>query len=887
MTDVGRSKARRGQKILKLAAQGALALALIAPGASASAAGLKERPMAAPAALTSKAYAINSKWLQLYLSEKEYNAVTVKELNRYTITSADDASFAGGIKPIVAQNRHWPETAPYADYKVSDTGEIKMAYRVFLKLPAANTLKIGKSYALTVDAGVGAGIGGQYAFQYSATAPNEAIHVNQVAYVASGPKIAYMSAWTGEGTVSFDGVSTFNVVNVSTGQTVFTGNVTLSATAADEVWSKSNVYAMDFSAFTTEGTYRLFVPNVGASYQFRISAAAGNDIGYTVVRGLTMQRDGNHGLDAAGVTQWTRPPSHLDDAVVESNGLKVNLVGGHMDAADRGKYFHNVADVSAALLSAAILFPNEVKALGETLQIPESTNGIPDFLDETIYELDLLYKSVWNTPKEGTLPFYLRPQNPDGKGGYELGIGLEGKANRKLYDVTMGTNRSETLYAAGALALAYNTPLLQQYAPGKCADYLAAAKKAFNGFTAHHNDPAYFTEQGWYDVWTAGPQPWADEMLVAAVNLHQATGDAKYIPWITGSMPADLKATKRWGWQLSGPWLIAYLSIHKATNPALEQALPGIKAKALQAIVHWGDATTMNGAVPYAAPFGAPLPSQVKSNVGWYFSGEQVAFPLMMAYGVTKDAKYKNTLIKTWSWLLGTNPLSRTFYSGMGDPQRSPRWVPHEIGHYQYMKYKAGQAGGWSEIPPGIPAADIQSGDYDAYMDSAWNVARKNKKYPTQANYAPIYRYHDSWTVKNEFTIDRMSRSAASLAPLFTTPPAAAGPGMDEIAAQPAGEDAAEAADVTEAGEVTEAADMDDVVGEADVVTNEMDEVATAELELGVDASAPRADPGSEEAISLASCRYSAKGSASIPGFIGALSLVGLVSRSRRRRGTS
>jgi MYXO-CTERM domain-containing protein len=878
MTDAIKPVARRGQTMKKLVARGAFALSLVAGASASFAAGLKERPMTAPAAQVSKARAVNSRWIELYLPEKEYNAVTVKELARYTITSPDDASFAGGIKPIVVQNRHWPESAPYADYKVSDTGEIRVAYRVFLKVPAANTLKIGKNYALAVDGGVGAGIGGQYTFNYSSTAPNESIHVNQVAYASTGPKIAYMSGWTGEGTISFEGATTFKIINVSTGATAFQGNVNLDVDAATEVWSKSNVYSMDFSAFTTEGTYRVFVPNVGASYPFKISSKAFNDIGYTVVRGLTMQRDGNHGLNSSLVTQWFRPASHLDDAVVESNGLKVNLVGGHMDAGDRGKYFHNVADVSASLLAAAILFPNQIVALGESLQLPESANGIPDYLDETIYELDLLYKSVWNTPKDGTLPFYLRPQNPDGKGGYELGIPLEGKTNRKFYDVTMGPNRSETLYAAGALALAYNTPLLQQYAPAKCQQYLAAAKKAFNGFTAHNSDASYFTDQGWYDVWTTGPQSWADEMLVAAVNLHEATGDAKYIPWITGSMPANLNTTKRWGWQLSGPWLIAFLSIHKATKPGLEQALPGIHAKALQAIINWGDATMMNGAVPYAAPFGAPLMSQAKTNVGWYFSGEQVAFPAMMAYGVTGDVKYKNTLIKTWSWLLGTNPLSRTFYTGMGDPQRSPRWIAHEIGHFQYMKHKSGVAGGWSEIPPGLPAADIQSGDYDAYMDSAWNMARKSKKYPAQASYAPLYRYHDSWTVKNEFTIDRMSRSAASLAPLFTTPaPAALVAGEEPIAgALGTSEETAEpAATEVSANAQEEAEAVNALDGE--------EEVATGEQALGVDPSASHADPGAEDALALASCSHSQGGSGSIPGLLGALGLSALLVRSRRR----
>src|SRR5690349_6460748 len=110
-----------------------------------------------------------------------------------------------------------------------------------------------------------------------------------------------------------------------------------------------------------------------------------------------------------------------------------------------------------------------------------------------------------NTPKDGTLPFDLRPQNANGAGGYEQNAPLEGKPKRKLYDESMGPNRAETLYAAGVLAMASNTPLVKQFAPQKCNDYLKAAKRAFQGFKSHTAAASYFKEQGWYDPWKEGP----------------------------------------------------------------------------------------------------------------------------------------------------------------------------------------------------------------------------------------------------------------------------------------------------------------------------------------------------------------------------------------------
>jgi hypothetical protein len=730
--------------------------------------------MVAPEPLAAKAIVVNQSWIQLYLPEKAYDAAQVEGTSAYTITSDDDPAFSGGVKPALVQRRHFPESAPYSDDKTfGDPMKITVVYRVYLKMP--KPLKEGKTYKVTAAEGVK--IGGPFSVTWSPTEANEAIHVNQVAYLADGPKIAYLSAWTGKGTVDFGEASAFEVIDEATNKSVLSGNVHLDVTADKEPWSKSNVYSLDFSSLEAEGTYHLYVPTVGASYPFRISKAAFNDIGYTLLRGLTMQRDGDHGLDEPNMSHWVRPPAHLDDAIVESTGQWADLSGGHMDAGDRGKYPHNMADVSGSMLSTMRLFPEEVEKLGESLQIPESGNGVPDFIDEAVYELDFLYKVVMNTPKDGAVPFYLRPQNKDGQGGYEDGEPLEGKPKRKLYDETQGPNRSETLYTAGVLAMAYNTPIMQKYVPAKCADYLAAAERAYNAFKVHNTEGTFFKEKGWYDPWKGGPTPWADEMLVAASNLLEATGDAAYVAPLKAALPADLKKVKLWSWALTGPWLTAYVSLYKSTSTKLSDEIPGIKERAEEAIIHWGDETMGHDGKPYAAPFGAPLPSMVMNEVGWYFSGDQTAFPAMVAYGVTKDVKYRDVLIKTWSYLLGANPLSRTFISGLGQPQRSPRWTVHEIAHYQWQAYKAGSPDGWSEIVPGIPSADLQTGGFDAYIDQPYNVERKNKKFPAAGEYAALYRYHDSWTVKNEFTIDRLTRGAVSVIPLVAA--AATGPSSD------------------------------------------------------------------------------------------------------------
>lgn len=755
----------RSRRFSRLPARAAIGIALVMSSAPSFGEDLRERPMIASEEQTSRARVVSSRWIELILPENEYDAVSAADPTQYLITSAQDPDFKAGVAPVAVHRRHFPESAPYTS-ELKDPCKIAVVYRLFLQLPAGSPLKEGMTYDVEADSSVK--IGGSFPLEFVKAAPNESIHVNQEAYLTDGPKIAYLSTWTGQGSVDFSSAPGFQLINENSGEVVFEGDVKLDVAADKEKWSKSNVYSLDFSSFKGEGKFRIYIPSVGSSFPFRITAWAYNQIGYTVIRGLTMQRDGDHGLDSPSITHWHRPPAHLDDAIVESSGKRVDLVGGHMDAGDRGKYFHNVADVSAAMLSAIALFPDEVESLGESLQIPESSNGVPDFIDEAVYELDFLRKAVMNTPKDGTLPFYLRPQNKDGSGGYEMGEPLEGKKDRKLYDVSMGSNRAETLYSAGALAMAANNPLLKKYLPERCDAYLEAAKRAFSGYAKHAGDAGYWKDAGWYDTWKEGPDPWSDEMLVAAANLFEATGDETYLKWLEDALPADLKATKLWGWQLGGPWLPAFLAM--ATSPKLEAAIPGISQKAKEAIVNWGESTLQKDGKTFDAPFGAPIPSPIYGQVGWYFSGEQVTFPLMMAYGVTKDVKFRDPLIKTWSWLLGANPLSRSFYSGLGDPARSPRWSVSEIAHYQWVKNKKGEDG-WTELPPGLPSADIQSGTFDGYVDDPYNQARKEKKFPAQDQFAPLYRFHDSWTVKNEYTINRMARGAASLIPLISLSP--------------------------------------------------------------------------------------------------------------------
>jgi hypothetical protein len=715
---------------------------------SGTAASLREGTPVPPAQDLLEARVISDLWVEIRLPELPYAAATVSDYSRYSITSTDDPDYSTAQTPARVYHRHFPEKAPYNPVSTSPVAWIKVLYRIYLQAPINRPFMRGKTYQIGVDPAVAAA--GPFTVAYDGSGARELIHVNQVAYPPSGPKVAYLSYWLGDSFMDFSGATGFQVVSEADGSVAYSGNVTFSSAA--DAWSGADTYALDFSSFSGPGRYHLYVPGVGNSYPFDVGSGSFGQVIYTAVRALTMQRDGNHGLDRAGVTHWNRPPAHTDDAVEQSTGQRLDLVGGHMDAGDRGKYPANMGLTSETLLAAMRLFPDKVERLGDNLQIPESGNGIPDFVDETLYDLDELYRFEAYTHQDGTLPIYLRPAD----GGYEGGQPPEGEANRVLFDVTTGRVKTNTLLAAGVLAMAANDPLIKKYAPDRASDYLGAALRAFSGFEMHENDASYwYLLTGSYNM-TRGKHEWSSEMVLAAANLLQATGDSKYVQRIADEWPSDPVSVMLDGFDPSGPWLGAFLSVYLCTDPKLPA---GLSAQAAGAITAWADHLLGS----FAKTGGVIYPGQTLTSVGWYFSGIIMGLPMVYAYGVTKNQYYLDKVADYWNYILGTNPRGASNISGLGSPETRPRWLVHEISLWECGKYQATSgAEGWAEMTPGIPAADIQNGEYDYWFYSdAWNRDRVEETYPNLSNVPVFYRYTDAWNATNEFTIPVVAAMAA------------------------------------------------------------------------------------------------------------------------------
>ncbi|WP_052674929.1 glycoside hydrolase family 9 protein [Amycolatopsis orientalis] len=193
----------------------------------------------------------------------------------------------------------------------------------------------------------------------SAPPPTGFVRVDQVGYRADEAKHAFLMGTSGD--------TTFHVVDES-GRKVFAGV----AGPRTGDWNEefATVRALDFSALTTPGSYRILATGAAPSPVFRVGSGAelfGTQVAANV-RFFQAQRDGANVLPST----VNRKPSHLNDATAtvyavprydESGGEllderltpvggPVDVAGGWFDAGDFLKFTHTAAYSTALLLLA-------------------------------------------------------------------------------------------------------------------------------------------------------------------------------------------------------------------------------------------------------------------------------------------------------------------------------------------------------------------------------------------------------------------------------------------------------------------------------------------------------------------------------------------------------
>lgn len=453
----------------------------------------------------------------------------------------------------------------------------------------------------------------------------EPILVNQVGYTSDRAKTAVFRQITDE--------KEFSVVNADSGQTVYTGQLygEKNYTAGDET-----VWYGDFSDVTAEGNYYITCGNLDKSYTFSISDNVYDNITDDLVRMFYLQRCGTEIKD----TDFSHPACHTGKAKVYGTNDYIDVTGGWHDAGDYGRYTVAAAKAVADLLYA---YGNNPSLFSDSVNIPESGNGVPDILDETRYELEWMLKmqdqttgGVHHKVTCENFPGYVMPQNE----------------TAELIVTPVSSTSTADFCASMALAYQYYKDYDKDFAE-KC---LNAAEKAWNYLEKNPQ----FDFKNPSDITTGeyGDSNDTDERYWATAQMYAATGEQKYLDKYN-----SLYAQKGMDWTTVGD----YGSIAILTKKDIDKTSNAYK-KAYNSIIKQAD-----NFVSISSDSGYKVATNI-FNWGSNMTIANAGTTLGLAYQLTGEQKYLDAANAQTDYLLGINGVSECFVTGYGT--KSPK-NPH------------------------------------------------------------------------------------------------------------------------------------------------------------------------------------------------------------------
>jgi len=471
------------------------------------------------------------------------------------------------------------------------------------------------------------------------------IRLNQIGFYPDGPKTAIVLANT---------KSDF-YLQTADKQTVFTGKLKKST---NPDFAGNDTYIADFSAYHQPGKYTLVVPGVGSSYPFEIKANIYRNVADASIKAYYFMRASTPLLEKyAG--KWHRAEGHPDTAVLvhpsaatalRPAGTVISAPRGWYDAGDYNKYIVNSGISTSTLLSLYEDFPAYMKTV--KLNIPESGNGVPDVLNE----------ALWN------LRWMMTMQDVDGGVYHKLTNAVFDKfempdsATATRYVVQKGT--AATLDFAAVMAQASH--IFRKYPnelPGLADSCLNKATKAW-GWAMKNPDVAYdqdkmnekFTPQ--VTTGAYGDDSFGDEFIWAASELFVTTKQPEYLKAVD-LIPDNYMPVPTW----SNVRLLGYYTLIKNAGSLGDKApkqLPELQQKLLA----FAD-ELISGADDNAYE---TVMNKSSRNFNWgsnsIAANEGVA--LIQAYKLSGNKKYLRYALSNLDYILGRNGTGYSYITGYG-----------------------------------------------------------------------------------------------------------------------------------------------------------------------------------------------------------------------------
>ncbi len=397
-----------------------------------------------------------------------------------------------------------------------------------------------------------------------------------------------------------------------------------------------------------------------------------------------------------------RPAGHPGETArcfegVDTRGVRwpgcdrsVAIAGGWYDAGDRGKYVVNGAISVWTLLDAY-----ERSAAGKgrdlmgdnVLRLPESGNGVPDLLDEARWEVEWMLRMQ--------LPPATRAAVLADSGRQTRWIDGAGLVYHKVADTSWAKmplrveddRGVRALYPPSTAATLDFAAVTAQAAriwratdPAFSDRCLIAAKRAFLAATEH---PDLFADDRFTGSGAYGDRDLRDERFWAATELAITSGDQAALEAMTRSPYAASKPVPALGWNMvAGAATVSALEVPNH----LPRAFLSDQRRTLLA------SATRLIAEDAAQPYSIPAPPKAPT---WGSNGALLdnALLLGVAFDVSGDAAFRSASVDAIDWVLGRNPLDRSFVTGYGTrPMRHP--------HHRFWANSLDPS--FPEPPPGV-----------------------------------------------------------------------------------------------------------------------------------------------------------------------------------------
>jgi endoglucanase len=458
---------------------------------------------------------------------------------------------------------------------------------------------------------------------------SEDIHIDQIGYKSTDKKIAIVKGQH----------SSFEVVDAISKKVVITKD--LSGKVSDESSGDSVTYA-DFTELTAIGQYYISISGLGKSYEFKIGdKSIYTGIGNAMLKALYFQRCGI-ALDSKYAGEYTHEVCHKSLAkIYEDEGKEIDVSGGWHDAGDYGRYVVPAAVTVADLLLAYEFYPNSFTAANN---IPESSNKVPDILDEAKYGIEWMLKmqdkasgGVYHKVTSRGFPGLTTMPEIDVDDQFVMPISTTATA-----DFAAVTAMAARIYKTFDIAISQ-----------KC---LKASNLAWNWLDKNKDFVGFKNPQ---DVTTGeyGDGSGSDEISWAAAELFRTTGNEEYSNYFTKNYETNGFGL---GWQnVSGFAAIAYMFSDSGKTD--------IK-KAEEIKNSWLEKADMF--VSTAQKDGYLLAMhKMEYNWGSNMNVENHAIHLLIADKLKKNEEYTEAVINSAHYLMGRNTLSQSYITGFGSKQ--------------------------------------------------------------------------------------------------------------------------------------------------------------------------------------------------------------------------